>query len=148
MGKSHNRGEEILNRGRSSRQVAREVIHFARRWPIAVVIPTLCLLAVLLGWFGSVAQPAQASEPVDETRLRNVDAETSRTLSAFRLNRRTGTFFGNVTVTNTSGDALPTPMYLVVNSVTPSSVSVAGADGTTVSGKPFFDLTPTISGRS
>ncbi len=45
----------------------------------------------------------------------------------------------NVTVTNTSSQALFAPFRVVVKSSTPSTVTVANADGTTADGKPYFD---------
>jgi hypothetical protein len=48
------------------------------------------------------------------------------------------------TVTNTSATALATPLLLVVESISLSSVTVADADGFTAAGQPYFDLSSRI----
>ena len=53
---------------------------------------------------------------------------------------RTRKYSGNVTITNTSQTRIGVPVHLVIDSVTPATVTVANADGTTAAGKPYFDL--------
>jgi len=89
---------------------------------------------------------AYAADVIDLTQLHNVDDRTTQTLSGFRYNRRTRTFFGNATITNSSGEALPTPMYLVLTAITPESVTLHNAEGDTLSGNRYFDLSPLIAG--
>jgi hypothetical protein len=50
------------------------------------------------------------------------------------------------TVTNTSSVVVPTPLFLVVVSVSDPFVTVANADGITIDGKPFFDITDHVPG--
>ena len=48
----------------------------------------------------------------------------------------------NVQVTDTSATAIPTPLILVIESISDPTVTVANADGiVTPAGPPFFDLT-------
>lgn len=47
----------------------------------------------------------------------------------------------NVSAKNTSNDVLLTPIKVVIDSVSPSTVTVANADGVTADGKPFVLLT-------
>lgn len=54
--------------------------------------------------------------------------------------RRTGQFSATVTTTNISAEAIPSPVYLVIESITSPAVTVANADGLTVDGKPYFVL--------
>lgn len=44
----------------------------------------------------------------------------------------------NISVKNTSQNTIVTPIKVVVDSVTPLSVTVANADGATIDGKPYF----------
>jgi hypothetical protein len=50
-----------------------------------------------------------------------------------------------VTWTNTGADAFSQPLQMVIENITPSSVTVANADGTTRDGKPFYDFS-TLAG--
>jgi hypothetical protein len=54
--------------------------------------------------------------------------------------RATGQFSTTVTTTNTSTDGILAPVYLVIESVSPATVTVANADGLTTNGKPYFVL--------
>jgi len=57
-----------------------------------------------------------------------------------RFDRRTGQLSVMATWTNIGADALSQPLQMVVDSVTPSTITVANADGTTDDGKPFYDF--------
>ncbi len=64
-------------------------------------------------------------------------------LAAGRIgyDRRTGQFSVNVTVTNTSAEVIGEPVWLVIEDITNPAVVLADADGTTIDGKPYVELT-------
>lgn len=58
--------------------------------------------------------------------------------SRVAYDRRTGEFSCTVKTTNTSAEAISAPIYMVIESITSSAVTVANADGYTADGKPYF----------
>jgi len=62
--------------------------------------------------------------------------------SRMSFDRRTGKVSVTVTVTNTAAASIGSPLWLVVESITPDSVTLAAFDGTTAEGKPYFDHHP------
>jgi hypothetical protein len=51
----------------------------------------------------------------------------------------------DVTLTNISTQTVFTPLTVIIDSVTPSTITVANADGTTTDGKPYFDYSSSVS---
>jgi len=76
-------------------------------------------------------------EPVD-----NLVTMTSQDL---RYDRRTGQSSVDVTVTNISAESIISPLWLIIESITPSSVTPNNPDGTTTEGKFYFDLSDLLS---
>lgn len=73
------------------------------------------------------------------TDLTRVDSSAVSVTSEYGgYNRRTGQFLYNVTVTNTSADTFTGPVYLAIDSITPTLVTVANADETSTEGTPTF----------
>jgi len=54
--------------------------------------------------------------------------------------RRTGQFSVNLTVTNKSDKVISGPIWLVIDNISDSSITLANADGTTSDGKLYIDL--------
>jgi hypothetical protein len=54
--------------------------------------------------------------------------------------RRTGQYSTLITIKNTSTTEIGQPVWLVIESISNPAVTLAGADGTTADGKPYFDL--------
>ncbi|TSA05866.1 MAG: hypothetical protein D4R73_12155 [Deltaproteobacteria bacterium] len=52
----------------------------------------------------------------------------------------------DVTLTNTSSETVFAPLIVVVQSITPSSITVANADGMTTDGKPYFSHSSLVAG--
>lgn len=51
----------------------------------------------------------------------------------------------DVTLTNISTQTIFTPLTVIIDSVTPSTITVVNADGTTTDGKPYFDYSNSVS---
>jgi len=69
-----------------------------------------------------------------------VDELVSIVVGRVGYDRRTGQFSVSVTVTNTSATVINSPVWLVIESISSPSVTVANPDGTTADGKPYLDL--------
>ncbi len=69
-----------------------------------------------------------------------VDDLVNISLGRVRYDRRTRQFSANVTVTNTSGMLIVSPVWLTIESISNSAVTLANSDGTTVDGKEYIDL--------
>ena len=104
------------------------------------------LWMLLSGWFSWLAGQVEADEMVDEAQLQNVTDKTDVAYSTLKYNRRTGNMSVNLTVTNTSAESLPKPMYVVFRSITPGAVQLVQSDGNTALGKPYFDMSSRIAG--
>ena len=109
---------------------------------LTVVLTTLSIGTTFWPGTGTAVAPT-----IDESQLSNVDNETILTLSAFRYNRRTRTYFGTAWVTNVSAEPLSVPMYLVVNGITPVSVDMLRSHGRTLAGRHYYELGPLVSGQ-
>jgi len=104
------------------------------RTPLVLGVLLLSLLLVPPGG-------TQAAEPLDESTLRNVDAQVTITLTPLGPSRPTRTYVTSVRVRNVSAETLPAPLYLVVSDISPPGATVVGADGITRDGRPYYDLT-------
>lgn len=62
-----------------------------------------------------------------------------------RLNKNS---YLNISLKNISPDVLLTPVKLVVDTVTPATVTVANADGVTADGKPYILYTAIVNGSA
>ncbi len=82
--------------------------------------------------------PPPVPSPVDVTSRVRVDA------SIAGYNRRTGDTTVNLTVTNTSGDAIRTPITVVFVSFSDAAIRVTNPDGQTDAGKDFVDVSALI----
>lgn len=78
---------------------------------------------------------------VSRLGLRPVDDLVDISVGRVDYDRRTQRFGVNVTVTNTSGTVISSPVWLVIKDITNPAVTVANPDGTTADGKPYVDLT-------
>ena len=93
--------------------------------------------------------PSSAIDPIDRSQLVNVNSRTRVHDSGIFNDIRTRRSTINVQVTDTSSAAIPTPLILVVESISDPTVTVANADGIlTPNGKPFFNLTGQVPGTS
>ncbi|MFH1883847.1 MAG: leucine-rich repeat domain-containing protein, partial [Planctomycetota bacterium] len=70
----------------------------------------------------------------------SVDEYTETNLGRVGYDRRTRRFSVNATVTNTSDTAIGSPVWLVIESISNPGVTLANADGTTIDGKEYIDL--------
>lgn len=89
----------------------------------------ICLLIVLFANF-SLAETditEDVTEKIELVKLR---------LMYDRLNKVS---YFDVSLKNISQDVLPTPIKVIIDNLTPSTVTVVNADGTTESGKPYFE---------
>jgi len=59
--------------------------------------------------------------------------------SRMRYDRRAGTNYLDVSLTNISADVLLSPIKVIIDSISSPDVTVANADGTTAAGKPYFE---------
>lgn len=62
--------------------------------------------------------------------------------SPLMYDRLTKTSYLDVSIKNISLDVLLTPIKVVVDGVSPSTVKVSNAEGLTADGKPFFSVLP------
>ncbi len=120
------------------------------RRPLIGLLFLLALLLPLAGLFvwRSTIDSAQAATPLDPARLHSLAADTQTILSGLRLNRATGRYTGSVTVKNTSTRPLSAPLYLVIDTLTPAGAAIVGAEGQTTTGRPWFDLSPLMTGAT
>jgi DNA-binding beta-propeller fold protein YncE len=69
-----------------------------------------------------------------------VDNLVSITSGLVSYDRRTGQYSTQIKVKNTSTTEIGEPVWLAIESISNPAVTLAGADGTTADGKPYFDL--------
>jgi parallel beta-helix repeat protein len=88
-----------------------------------------------------LTEPGQIVDPGAPAAklVQAVDHLVSVSCGLVGYDRRTGQFSTNVTVTNTSSTTIDSPVWLVIESISPPEVTLANPDGTT-DGKPYFDL--------
>ncbi len=77
-------------------------------------------------------------------RCTDVTDRVEENKSSMRYNRRTGVQTFDMTLTNISPSVIDVPLILVVENISPSVVTLLNADGTTASGKPYFDYSATV----
>jgi parallel beta-helix repeat protein len=70
----------------------------------------------------------------------SVVAYVEITVGRVAYDRRAGEFSVNVTVTNTSDTVIDSPVWLVIESISNTSVTLADSDGMTTDGKEYIDL--------
>src|SRR5262245_51138830 len=97
-------------------------------------------------WFPLGVSSAEAQANLDEATLSNVDTRVNIAMFGLRFDRCTNTYVAFLTVTNTSNTPLPAPLYLVLTTVTPASVTVVNATGQTVQNHVYYDLSSLVSG--
>ncbi len=101
----------------------------------------LFLSFILFGFLISFIRPAKAQEAgISESTLICVDSKVTVSIDTVRYDRRTQNSIHIATVTNNSSETLPCPIYLMIHSVTPDTIPVLNADGTTTEGHPYYDL--------
>jgi hypothetical protein len=61
-----------------------------------------------------------------------------------RFDRRTGQFSMMATWKNIGTDSYFEPLQLVIENITPNTITCANADGTTVDGKPYYDYSSLV----
>jgi len=83
--------------------------------------------------------PAAPTTPVP------VDDLVSVSCGLVGYDRRTGQFSVNLTVTNKSDKVIGGPIWLVIDKISDSSITLANADGTTSDGKRYIDLSKYLS---
>ena len=83
--------------------------------------------------------PAAPTTPVP------VDDLVSVSCGLVGYDRRTGQFSVNLTVTNKSDKVISGPIWLVIDKISDSSITLANADGTTSDGKRYIDLSKYLS---
>ena len=88
--------------------------------------------------------------PLATDTLTDVSDYCAVEYSRLSFDRRTNEFVLNATVMNKSSDPLPWQLYLVVDAVTPGTVSATNADGLTDAGCPYYviDLPGGSSGQA
>jgi hypothetical protein len=74
-----------------------------------------------------------------------VDDLVSVSCGLVGYDRRTGQFSVNLTVTNKSDKVIGGPIWLVIDKISDSSITLANADGTTSDGKRYIDLSKYLS---
>jgi len=75
---------------------------------------------------------APSPEPVDDL--------VSISVGRASYDRRTGQFSVDAKVTNSSATVIGSPVWMVIESISNPAVTLAGADGTTIDGKAYVDL--------
>lgn len=106
--------------------------------PILKAFLLLPLFSIQL--FGAFTQAAAHAEAAED-ELVDVTGKIATSYSGITFNRADNIMSGKCAITNTSGDTLATPMRLVIENISDSSVAVANADGITKGEKPYFDFT-------
>ncbi len=97
------------------------------------VVGLVFLVLLLAGsWTSSLFAAVDSSGLLDLGQ--NVAVEYTR----FRTNRRTGKTVATATVTNLSDQSYSGPIYLVINGITPNTVTIEGEDDRTILGEPVF----------
>src|SRR5215510_14888206 len=97
-------------------------------------------------WFPLGVPSAEAQASLDEVALSNVDTRVTIAMFGLRFDRCSYTYVAFLTVTNTSNTPFPTPLYLVLTTVTPASVTVVNATGQTVQNHVYYDLSSLVPG--
>ena len=69
-----------------------------------------------------------------------VDDLVSISVGRASYDRRTAQFSVNATITNTSQVVIYNPVWLVIETISNPGVTLSNADGTTIDGKPYVDL--------
>jgi hypothetical protein len=77
---------------------------------------------------------------LDLGNLMALDGSVQIKSSIASFDRRTGLFSTTVTTTNISGQPITGPIYLVINSIAPATITVADGAGITTDGKTYFTL--------
>ncbi len=104
---------------------------FCRNPSLILLLPFLILVLELL-FLPTSTVAAQVGISVDD--------RVTVSFSGLRLNRRTRTFDAVAEVTNTSTTLIPGPLSLVITDLSPATVSLANAQGTTPSGAPYVEI--------
>jgi len=74
----------------------------------------------------------------------NVTAESQVDKSSTRFDRTTGEYSMMATWRNTGNQPFGEPLQMVIESITPNTVTVANANGTTPGGKPYYDYSSLV----
>jgi len=92
----------------------------------------------------SIHDPSAAAttevQLVGPTPLSEVDVA----YSAARYDRRTGQWSTMATIQNTSASPVRSPLYLVINSIAPETITLVEPDGTTADGRPYVDFSALV----
>ena len=80
----------------------------------------------------------------DVLKITDVTIISKIVQSGARFNRRTGQYSIRATWKNTGGDSFLQPLQMVIEKITPSTVTVVNADGATDGGKSYFDFSNTV----
>ena len=70
----------------------------------------------------------------------NVSYMCTMVVSRVALDRAKRKYFCYVTITNISATEIGIPCHLVIDTITPATVTCANPDGATAGGKPYLDL--------
>jgi RHS repeat-associated protein len=121
--------------------------------PPASVGPTAPPLSTPPGAPAPITPPPTSSpvtlDPIDRKQLVDVSNETQVHYGGIFNNIRAHESTVNVQVTNTSDKLIPTPVILVIESISDPTVTVANADGiVTPDGHSFFNLTGQVPGST
>lgn len=97
---------------------------------LSFILLTLLVLCSVSTVFGQL----------DLSNLISLDDSAQIKSSIVSFDRRTGQYSVTVTTTNISGDAIASPIYLVIDPISPPTITVANATGVTTDGKPYFTV--------
>ena len=87
--------------------------------------------------------PGYGQQALDLGALKRLDSGVSIQNTRVSYNRSTQQTIVTTAVTNTAASAIPAPIYLIIESVSPAGVACANADGLTTGGRPYFQLLAT-----
>jgi hypothetical protein len=91
------------------------------------------------GTLDSKAETVSIAVNPDVTTMARLDK------SGTRFDQITGQFYMMVTWTNIGMDMFSGPLQMVIQNVSPPSVTVANADGATLDGKPYYDYSNLVA---
>lgn len=107
--------------------------HSSVKWMGGLVV----LALILNGWVGRAALAA-----AEGTANTDVSTQVAVTFSGLRFNRATQTFDTVATLTNTSANSIQAPLELHITGITPASVTLHNASGTSGDGHPYVVVLP------
>ncbi len=92
------------------------------------------------------ASPAQPGAPIDFAALSDVSASVQPVYGRSSFDQQDSVLYADVAARNAGQYFMDAPLIVAIDHISDPSVRVAGADGTTPDGLPYFDLSALVPG--